>query len=367
VRILILTQYDEVGASSRIRVYQFLEYLKKNGIEYEVYPLIPKNSAKIFSGFARGQKWIGALYSYFHILRSYLRRYSHVLKARHFDGVLLQKDVLPFGLLRLLLIFNKPIVFEIDDPIWLTHSSMGQDGLLKKLVIAYRKWCFDRVLKVSQAVISDTQPIADYALQYCKKVWVMTSPINAEIYKMTRNQEDAVPTLIWIGSPGTTYLIEDLVPHLDDIAKEIPMRLLNVGGLPLKASFLQIENIGWSIANEVSSLRRAWVGLMPTATDPFNDRKFGYKIWQYYAASLPVLGPNLGLNNMAIRNQKTGLLYEPTGASNLESRLRLILNDRDLRLQMGLNARSLVEQEHDLKVLGPKWAQFLKQILFSLN
>ena len=45
-KVYFLTPNDEMGASSRYRVYQFLNYL--DDIEYEVYPFLTSNIYKNF-------------------------------------------------------------------------------------------------------------------------------------------------------------------------------------------------------------------------------------------------------------------------------------------------------------------------------
>ena len=40
MKILLLTKYSELGASSRLRNYQYLPWLRANGFEIEVAPLL---------------------------------------------------------------------------------------------------------------------------------------------------------------------------------------------------------------------------------------------------------------------------------------------------------------------------------------
>jgi glycosyltransferase involved in cell wall biosynthesis len=364
MKLLIFSQNDESGPSSRIRVYQLLEYLKSENIEHKTIPLITKDSMKIFSVLAGGRNPLNLGLALVKILMLYFRRYIDVLSAKNYDAVLVQKDVLPFGLLFLLRLSKKPIIFEYDDPIWLPHSSAGVGKILIPLLTRYRKYCLDRVLSTSAGVITDTPPLLNYAEKFCSKTLLLTSPIVAERYKMNREEEDERACLIWIGSPSNSYLLENLLPSLENFAKNYgSCRLLNVGGFVLHSEIIQIENISWSLDNEVKSLKRAWVGLMPLSPDKFNNYRVGYKIWQYYAASLPVLGVDLGLNRIAIQKGVTGLLYNHSNQEDFSQQLVSMVTEKSYRHAMGKQGRKIVEQENDTDVLGPKWAKFIRGLV----
>ena len=243
------------------------------------------------------------------IFFQFLKRYIHVIQAWSYDLVVVQKDVLPFALRFLLKLGQKKVVFEIDDAIWLPHNSIGKKGTIQKAIASYRKHCLSGVLKSSTAVITDNSFLTQYAHQYCHNVLTLTAPIDSQKYKVQHIHCSEI-NFIWIGSPGTSYLLEGLIPSLERLSLKTSIILHNVGGLPLKSKKFKILNQEWSIKQELESLSVADIGLMPLDNLPFNRGKWGYKMVQYFAAGIPTLASKVGLNKEAIIDFKNGILYE---------------------------------------------------------
>ena len=89
MRVLALTFGDEHQASSKYRVFQFVEPLAKLGIRLEP---TPANSFKDWS------------------------------EVRHYDAVLVQKKLFRSGKVRYLRRNTKRLIYDIDDAIWHPHG-----------------------------------------------------------------------------------------------------------------------------------------------------------------------------------------------------------------------------------------------------
>ena len=186
-KILFLTQYDEQGASSRIRIYQFLPYFEESGFSVFVKPLINKKGQKLMNTLAVEKNLLKLIFLLFQIFFQFFKRYIHVIQAWSYDLVVVQKDVLPFALRFLLKLGQKKVVFEIDDAIWLPHNSIGKKGTIQKAIASYRKHCLSGVLKSSTAVITDNSFLTEYARKYCHNVLTLTAPIDSQKYKVQHN------------------------------------------------------------------------------------------------------------------------------------------------------------------------------------
>ena len=112
MRALFLTRYTRLGASSRLRVYQYLPYLKEAGFEVTVAPLF-------------GDDYVRSLYggkiSTVEVFKSYIDRLRFILKVRHFDLVWVEYEMLPWlpAWTELsLLPGGVPLVVDYDDAIF---------------------------------------------------------------------------------------------------------------------------------------------------------------------------------------------------------------------------------------------------------
>lgn len=81
MRVLLLSSYARLGASSRLRMYQYLPYLSQAGFDVTVAPLF-------------GDDYVRALYSgkisRLAVLKAYSARFKNILKAGQFDLVWLE-------------------------------------------------------------------------------------------------------------------------------------------------------------------------------------------------------------------------------------------------------------------------------------
>lgn len=86
MRVLLLSRYGHLGASSRMRSYQYLPYLNSCGFDVTVSPMF-------------GNDYITDLYagniSIARVIKSYLFRIGSLLRAKRFDLVWVEKEMLP--------------------------------------------------------------------------------------------------------------------------------------------------------------------------------------------------------------------------------------------------------------------------------
>lgn len=88
-KIIFLTPIAEKGASSRYRVYQYIEYLR-DAYKCEVFPFMTN---EIYTKFKEGKKLSIILQLPFLLLK---RIYTILFKIHRNDTVFLHRDILPF-------------------------------------------------------------------------------------------------------------------------------------------------------------------------------------------------------------------------------------------------------------------------------
>lgn len=339
MKLLFLTQYDEQGASSRCRVYQYLPHLARRGIEGEVIPRLP----------SAGKLW---------------------RRANAVDGVFVQKRV-P-SLPRLLALRRaRRLWFDFDDAIWLRRGADGKvrpASLRKRVRLA-------ATLRLVDGVVAGNEYLAAYARRWNSRVTVLPTPIDSEYYSgqwivgSGQSGEDPLPTthyplptavrLGWVGHPDNLCYLRRLEPAFAALAKRFPgLALRVVCSEPYASKALPVENISWTLADEVANLRAMEIGLMPLEDDPWTRGKCGYKALQYMAVGVPVVCSPVGMNTDIITEGENGLLA--ADLNDWERQLARLLHSPELRQRLGAAGRRSVEEQYSLAVMAERLAALLQ-------
>ena len=153
MRVLVLPRYERMGASSRVRLYQYLPYLSAQGIEFSCAPFLTDDYlAGLYSGRGRRLK---------HILTAYARRIRALRHARDFDLVWIEKEVFPWmpaWAERRLARQGIPYIVDYDDAIFhqLRSASSASRAPLSRQKI-------DQVMQRARMVVAGNAYLAERA------------------------------------------------------------------------------------------------------------------------------------------------------------------------------------------------------------
>lgn len=74
---------------------------------------------------------------------------------------------------------------------------------------------------------------------------------------------------------------------------------------------------------------------------------FGFTVLESFASGKPVVGANIGGISELVKNGLTGILFRSGDSRDLENKIRNLINNKDLVLEMGKNARDIAEKEYN--------------------
>ena len=77
---------------------------------------------------------------------------------------------------------------------------------------------------------------------------------------------------------------------------------------------------------------------------------------------LPVIGANAGALPFLIKDEENGYLFEPNNPEDLGKKMKSLLENSDLREQMG-NASLKIIQQHDLENIGKRFASLYERLI----
>ena len=252
---------------------------------------------------------------------------------------------------------GKPIVYDIDDPIFLPANSTAS-GLFGRLKFAGKT---DRVIALSDLTIAISSALADHARQNTDDVATIPNMLDPERYVPQAERKEGPVRLGWSGSHSTTYNLTSIAEPLRVVQQRYGAEFITIGAPTLDLPNVVAELRAWAADTEVAELQRFDIGLLPVAQHPGNRYKFFLKLIQYMAVGLPVVAQRAGANDQVIEDGVNGFLVD-TPAEWAE-RLSQLIGDPELRQRMGSAARQTVLERYTPEVLMPRVAQLFDQTL----
>lgn len=349
MKVLLSSRYARLGASSRLRSYQYLPFLQKQGIDVEVAPLLDDNYIKdLYSG--KGRRKIG-------ILRAYLRRAERLIGARHFDLIWIEKELFPFLPAwgeAMLAALGVPYVVDYDDAIFHNY-----DLHLNRLVRFCLGTKIDQVMKRAAVVVVGNEYLGDRARRAgAKRVEYLPTVVDLERYQVSLKPREAPFTIGWIGSPATAGYIQLVQPALSEVCKNGKARVVLVGSGPVELEDVPVEVRPWTEDSEVAAVQSFDVGIMPLPDEPWERGKCGYKLIQYMACGRPVIASPVGVNRQIVEHGVNGFLASAT--ADWVTALNELRDNPPLREAMGRAGRSKVEKQYCVQVTAPRLAELLR-------
>ena len=352
IKILLLSRYCRIGASSRLRSLQYLPYLKKNGYHIDVHPFY--SESYLTNLYQRGRrKWS-------QMLVSHLKRVIVAAKIGNYDLIWIEKEVfpwLPAFAEKLLQHLRIPYVVDFDDAIF--HKYDLHRYLIVRQLLGNK---IDSVMKGASLVIAGNSYLATRAMKNAgaKNVLLLPTVIDLNRYKVRSRKKASPFTIGWIGSPTTADYLCHILPVLSELQSKYSMRVVVVGAGKKQLQNVPFKFLPWSERSEVGVIQTFDVGIMPLPDTPWSKGKCGYKLIQYMACGVPVVASNIGANSEIVCHGKHGFL---THKKNdwYQAILTLYLSN-DLRQSMSLNCRDRVEERFNLDITAPVLEKHLRQV-----
>jgi hypothetical protein len=199
MKILLLSRYSRLGASSRIRSYQYLPFLETQGIEVTVSPFF-------------ADSYLHGLYSNQRIdvhflLQGYLRRVGCLFESRKFDLLWIEYELLPWmpnWAEKVLAAFGIPYLVDYDDAIF--HRYDMHPRRLIRLCLGRK---IDQVMREASQVVAGNEYLAERARKSgARRVSILPSVVDLSRYRIEKRMSKGIFTVGWIGSPTTALYVE---------------------------------------------------------------------------------------------------------------------------------------------------------------
>jgi glycosyltransferase involved in cell wall biosynthesis len=349
LKILFFTRYTRQGASSRLRFYQYIPIYESLGFQCEISPLFD-------------EKYLDELYgnksiSKTHILWRYLIRFVKLFKTHRYDLLVVEKELFPYlpaFIERILSAVGTRYIVDYDDAIF--HNYDLHPNKYIRCLLSNK---IAQVMKYSAAVVAGNDYLHAYALKSgATSILIIPTVIDTSLYKLKDSKTASDVVIGWIGSPSTLQYVKLLKPVLEEINNIHPIKLHIIGG----KSGVGLGNIEqvleWTEDGEVEMIRQLDIGIMPLKDELWEYGKCGYKLIQYMGCGIPVVGSPIGVNDQIIQEGVNG--FKPTDTTAWKEAFQKLIKNEELRHEMGVAGRMIVEERYSLTVAGKRWVSLLE-------
>ncbi len=358
MKILILLPHPIESPGPRFRIYQYLPYFKKAGIEYTVGVFLNSvEYARIYNDpsaslFEKSNA----------LIKGILRQLHKISDIKSYDGVMIYREAMLLGgpwIERYISKKGIPVIFDFDDAIWIpVKSQTGISPFLKRLVKSEQK--FDEIMKLSAHIIAGNEYLTQHARLLNNNVSVIPTVVDTDYYKPVAQTKEQQQNLVigWIGSGSTAMYLK----LLDNIWKQLPQpyRLNVIGGIYNPAG-IQTNTIKWSLNTELSEMAKFDIGIMPLSDDEWSRGKCGLKALEYMAMGIPCVASSVGVNTDIIKDGVNGFLAKDE--KDWIEKVTLLIENPELRQRLGMAGRKTVEQRYSVKVWAAKYIKLIRDII----
>jgi glycosyltransferase involved in cell wall biosynthesis len=351
--VLALSPIPEEGAGCRFRVAQYIPYLREAGFDVTVSSFYTPEFFRLVYQPGRHTHKAASF------LRFAARRAAELLRLGRYDLVLLYREAIPLGppiVESLIARRGIPIVYDFDDAIFLPNVSEANKafGFLKNPSRVAS------IVRRSTHVIVGNQFLAEFATRYNSAVTVIPTAVDTTRFIPADHSsgQRRNPMVGWIGSPTTFPYLEGIADVLRRVAADHPFVLRVSGaGRPARFPGVQVENVPWTLADEVQLFNTCDIGVYPLTDDDWARGKCGFKAIQCMACGVPVVASAVGVNREIIQDGVNSFLV--ASPAEWAEKLGRLLCDVSLRERMAVAGRRTIEERYSLHVTAPQLAAVL--------
>ena len=335
-----------LAASSRFRVLQHVEPLHRLGIKVSARaPRISKYASAPVRWTRRPMVAPGAKLAMEGAKLA--SRMPGAARSWRADMTWLEREILP-GHLTLEPLLHRPVLFDVDDAIWLL--SPGHERATR--AIARRAAC----------VVAGNDFLADWFGSVAPAVERVWTAIDTDRFTPATDAHEGF-VLGWTGSGSSLRYLRAIAPAIGRFMTEVSEARLVVmanafielPGIPVD----RIELVPWSPTTEATVIQGFDVGLMPLTGGDWAKGKCAFKMLQYLSCAVPAVVSPVGMNTEVLAMAEVGLAA--SSDDEWVEALLTLYHDRDKADALGRTGRELAECAFALPVIAAQLATAMRR------
>lgn len=300
--------------------YRIMQYLNKLNVNVKINNIVPPNIYRLYLHLK--------CKNFFISLILYLLMYCRIIFFLIIDifyppkTIVISRGLIPrymmwplLSLLKLIRKKCKRIIWDFDDDILVSKEISLKEfetlEIISDIIIVTHKYLASKIRQDFQYK-SIILPTTDGDFEKFDIKTVIEGRANTITKKIN---------IVWIGSAVNLKNLNFVINALDRAAeyqkhkhnRTTSLFICSSEHIEEKTNHLQIKNIRWSPDIAIKTLLNSHIGIMPLVKDKYALGKGGFKLVQYMASGLPIIGSNVGYNKQIINNNNGRII------TNLES------------------------------------------------
>lgn len=334
--------------SSRFRVRQLIKPLLLDGVKVnELTSTIGKYNIEPKPWVYRISDYTGTNVQENWRKLKILKRLPQFISSKFSDIIWLERVLVP-NKITYELKLKKPLVFDIDDAIWLK----GTEGY----------GIIDKILMRSDFVFCGNQYLADYCSNYNKNIKVIPTSVDTSRFSPAPLNDNELINIGWIGTPSNFQFLKEIVPALRVVSKEIKNVRFLICSSEVPDLDLDFKFVKWSEETEVEFIRSLNIGLMPLPENEWTMGKCSFKMLQYLSCGIPAVASPVGMNKVVYKDWGFET-FAPTNHSEWIDIIKKLCLDQSLRISCGEKGRNIIVSHYSSKVISRKIAETFKSLI----
>lgn len=360
-RVLYLAAFWPGNAGYEYRVARWAEVLEEAGYQVDMdcvfdqerfWSWVENNDPRLY--------YVPARHRLRRILAS--RDYGVVIVGRE---ILLWNDYGGLFLERLLLAMHPNAIVDIDDDLGAAKGEPRRIGTFGRL-LAEHPSKFTASLNSYRKVMAGSHYLENLVRERSPQlgdedVTVIPTCLDYEEERTKTYGARSGPLVFgWIGGTGNLTQLDLIVPALETVAADTPLRLVVISGRPYTAGSLEVENIPWNMSTHLDDLRRIDIGLMPLRDTPAGRGKCGFKLLQYMGLGIVSIATALTVNREIVQDGVSGFLVEPE--EDWEATIRRVIASEPAFPGIGRAARETVLSRYSFLAHRDRYLNFVRDV-----
>jgi glycosyltransferase involved in cell wall biosynthesis len=337
-RLSVVSIYGPTGPSTRVRAYEWLDHLDLHADRYE-YAGLGEHSLATAARHARA-------------IAQAERRVRSLSRTPLPGTVFLSREATPWGTgaveSRLLGAAQRG-VYDLDDALF-------EDRLGWRRVLGKRRKA-EQSAAAADVVIAGNALLADWAADYNRDVRMIPTVVDPGSYHPTTSYEiTGAPVLGWVGSRSTEIYVAEIAPALREVHRRTGARVRVISAasdtvIPGLEGIM--DRVAWTSSGFAGQLSTVDVAVAPLRDDPFARGKCAYKLLQYAATGLPMVGSPVGANQLAL-DRFDG--WVATSHDDWVDALTVAIEgSADVRAERGAKALAAVRDHYSFDAWSDEW------------
>lgn len=352
-KLHIIAPYPKGEApSQRFRFEQYIPFWEENNLEI------------CYHSFHTSKSW-QRLYKKGHFIQKFLdlnynfiRRWILLFRLIGAKHIFMHREMAHLGPpvfeWILVKIMRRKYIYDFDDAIWIPNYSSANARFQK--LKCY--WKVPALIRWASKVSAGNDFLANYARQFNSNVVVIPTTIDTKNQHTKLVDQETKPLMIgWTGTHSTMHYLDFVVPVLRKLELEFDFKFKVISNKKPNYQLRSLVYQDWKEETEIEDLAEIQIGIMPLILDAWSEGKCGFKALQYMALGMASIVSPVGVNTKIVQHGANGFIAETT--QEWENALRLLLENEELRIELGRNALESIQKEWSVDVWKEKYLNLL--------